>query len=251
MNEVMVIGNSLPEAYHKALCALSEEGVVSGVPDYQTTQKELSMTMVVKSPLEEPMISRCFIGGARDLEQYRQEILDGILDSEIERGNWDYTYHSRMNEQMDFIVAELQRNPESRRAVIDVRDWKADIQKSSPACLQHIQYFIRGGKLHCKVLFRSNDAPKASFMNAFALIMLQKRFADRLGVEIGSYTHRANSYHVYERDYPMLAGYIGRIKSGSEVTYYYAGDWDAQMEDAKEEIAAFVRARKAAAKQPR
>jgi hypothetical protein len=108
------------------------EGVVSGVPVYQRTQKELSMTMVVKSPLVEPMFSRCFIGGARDLEQYRQEILDGILDSEIERGNWDYTYHSRMNEQMDFIVAELQRNPESRRAVIDVRTGRADIQKMQP-----------------------------------------------------------------------------------------------------------------------
>jgi hypothetical protein len=40
-------------------------------------------------------------------------------------------------------------------------------------------------------------------------------------------------------------------KAGAKSPIYYAGDWDAQMEDAKEEIAAFVRARKAAAKQPR
>ena len=243
MKEIMVTGHSLPEAYHKALCALSEEGSAAGAPDYQTTQKELSMTMVVLSPLAEPMISRCFIGGARDLEQYRQEILDGILDSEIALGNWDYTYHSRMSEQIDFIVDELRRNPESRRAVIDIRDWKTDIQKDSPACLQHIQYFIRGGRLHCKVLFRSNDAPKASFMNAFALIMLQKRFADRLQVQIGSYTHRANSYHVYEKDFPLLSGFVSRIKSGGEVTYDYMGDWDAQMEEAKAEIDVFVKAR--------
>lgn len=244
MNEVLVTGNSLPEAYHNALLALSREGHICPVSDYNTNQKELSMTMVVENPLAEPMISRCFIGGAHDLEQYRQEILDGILDFEIDRGNWDYTYHSRMAQQFDFILSELRRNPDSRRAVIDVRDWKVDSEKSSPACLQHLQYLIRDGRLHCKVLFRSNDATKASFMNAFSLIMLQKRFADELNVRIGTYTHRANSFHAYENDFSLLEGYVKRISSGSEVTYYYQGDWDAQMEDAKSSISEFVKQRR-------
>lgn len=243
MNEVLVTGATLPEAYHKALLALSSEGQITPVSDYNTRQKEISVTMLVKEPLGEPMISRCFIGGARDLEQYRQEILDGILDFEIGKGNWDYTYHSRMAGQFDFILSELRRNPDSRRAVIDVRDWRIDSEKSSPACLQHIQYLIREGRLHCKVLFRSNDAAKASFMNAFSLIMLQKRFADELGVEMGTYTHRANSYHVYEKDFPLLDGYVKRITGGSEVTYYYEGDWAIQMDDAKKEIADFVKKR--------
>lgn len=244
MYEVLVTGETLPEAYHNALLALSRHGQITPVSDYGTAQKELSVTMVVKNPLKEPMISRCFIGGARDLEQYRQEILDGILDFEIEKGNWDYTYHSRMAEQFDFILSELRRNPDSRRAVIDVRDWRVDSKKSNPACLQHIQYFIRDGKLHCKVLFRSNDAAKASFMNAFSLIMLQKRFAGELGVDMGTYTHRANSYHVYEKDFPLLEGYVKRITGGGDVTYYYEGDWALQMEDFKEEIAEFVKKRK-------
>ena len=62
-------------------------------------------------PLKEPMISKLFIGGSKELEQYRQEILDGILDFEIERGNWAYTYHSRMAEQIPFIEAELSATP--------------------------------------------------------------------------------------------------------------------------------------------
>ena len=65
-------------------------------------------------------------------------------------------------EQFEFIENELRRNPSSRRAVIDVRDWRRDTAKESPACLQHIQYFIRDGALHCKVLFRSNDAPEGA-----------------------------------------------------------------------------------------
>lgn len=239
MEEALVRGRTLPEAYHAALRALAERGELSPVPDYNTNQKELSMTMVVAEPLAEPMISKLFIGGYRELEQYRQEMLDGILDFEIERGNWAYTYHSRMAEQLSFITRELRRNPDSRRAVIDVRDWRKDTESDDPACLQHLQYFIRGGALHCKVLFRSNDACKAAFMNAFALIMLQKRFADELGLPMGSYTHRANSFHCYERDFPMLEGYIRRMETG-EVTFDYEGDWEELMAEARPEIAEMV-----------
>lgn len=231
---------SLADAYNFALWKLHLYGKSVPCPDYNTTQKELSMTMIVRKPLEEPMISRCFIGGPRELEQYRQEMLDGILDFEVERGNWPYTYHQRMAAQIPLVIAELRRNPDTRRAVIDVRDWGRDLGNDDPACLQNIQYLIREGKLHCKVLFRSNDACKAAFMNAFALIMLQKRIADELGMEVGSYVHRANSFHCYEKDLPLLEGYVRRIENGDNVTYNYAGDWEEMMEEAKPEIAAMV-----------
>ena len=233
-------GRTLADAYHMALMDLHTVGDVVPCPDYNTTQTECSMTMVVDEPLGEPMISRLFIGGPRELEQYKQEMLDGILDFEVERGNWPYTYHQRMAAQIPLVIAELRRNPDSRRAVIDVRDWGRDMGSDDPACLQNIQYFIRGGKLHSKVLFRSNDACKAAFMNAFALIMLQKRIADELGVEMGTYTHRANSFHCYERDFPMLEGYVRRILNEHDLTYNYAGEWDALMDEAKPAIAKMV-----------
>lgn len=239
MKEYLIIGQTLPDAYHDALRALLCEGEESECPDWNTNQLELSMTMCVNEPLAEPMISKLFIGGYHELEQYRQEMLDGILDFEVEKGKWAYTYHQRMEKQIPFIIEELKRNPYSRRAVIVVRDWEVDSKSSDPACLQHIQYFVRDNKLHCKVVFRSNDACKATFMNAFALIMLQKRIADELGYEIGSYTHRANSFHCYEKDYDLLRGYIKRMDSG-DITYDYVGDWEELMEECKPEIAAMV-----------
>ena len=248
--EYNTYGDTLPEAYHKALYLLRECGELVDCPDYNTTQKELSMTIEIQNPLREPMISKLFVGDPHSLEQYRQEILDGILDFEVERGNWHYTYHQRMANQIGFIIDELRRNPDSRRAVIDVRT-SEDMGDDSPACLQNIQYMIRRNKLNCKVLFRSNDACKASFMNMFALIMLQKRIADELGIEVGSYTHRANSFHCYERDFAMLDGYVKRIEStgdwssetmfdNEDLCYYYEGDWDEQMEDEQASIAEFV-----------
>ena len=184
MHELFVTGRTLPEAYHSALIALYENHDELPCTDYNTTQKEASMTMVVPEPLEEPMISRLFIGDPRALEQYRQEMLDGILDFEVERGNWEYTYHQRMEKQLPWVIEELRRNPDTRRAVISIRS-EEDMRTGSPACLQNIHYLIRDGKLHCKVLFRSNDATKAAFMNAFALILLQKRVADAVGAGMG------------------------------------------------------------------
>jgi thymidylate synthase len=77
-------------------------------------------------------------------------------------------------------------------------------------------------------------------MNAFALIMLQKRIAEAVGVPVGSYTHRANSLHVYENDYDMLDGYLRRINAGGELAYNYVGDWDEIREEAKPGIAKMV-----------
>lgn len=237
MIESKVWGLTLPRAYHKALLELNESGCVTDCTDWNCKQKELSMTMVVENAILEPMISKLFIGGTRELQQYVMEILYGILDFEIEKGNWKYTYHDRIKDQIPFVISELKRNPSSRRAVISVRI-PDDIGSDDPACMQHLQYFIRENKLHCKVLFRSNDACKATFMNAFALIMLQKRIADELRVEVGSYTHRANSFHCYEKDFDMLNKYCERIEKSEEddITYEYVGEWKEMMDDDIPEI---------------
>jgi thymidylate synthase len=246
LKELLIKGRTLPEAYHNAIVALHNEGEVSDCPDYNQKQKECSMTIVVEEPLAEPMISKLFIGGHTDLEQYRQEVLDGILDFKIGHG-WDYTYHNRIAEQLPFIYEELRRNKDSRRAVIDVRDWKADTAhgNTSPACLQHMQFFIRDGKMHMKVLMRSNDAPEATFMNMFAFIMLQKRVADELQVEMGTYTHRANSFHCYEKDFKLIESYMRGIESGENITYEYKGFYKDLMEEAKPEISKKVEQLKA------
>ena len=61
MREALVFGRTLPEAYHKALVELSENGEHSDCADWNTTQKELSLTFQVAEPLGEPMISKLFI----------------------------------------------------------------------------------------------------------------------------------------------------------------------------------------------
>lgn len=224
MKTYFVNGQTLPEAYHMALTKLDA-----------TAEKEITVMMKVLNPLQEPMISKCGIFGPRELEQYRQEMLYGILDFEVERGNWHYTYHQRMAEWKLGVIDELKRDPDSRRAVIAIRDNEKDMTSGDPACLQTLQYMIRDGKLHCWVMFRSNDAVKACFMNMFALVMLQKEFADALGVPVGSYTHIATSWHCYPQDEEMLHTFVKNIAQ-RDCTYRYDGGWKELMEAEQDSI---------------
>jgi thymidylate synthase len=231
MKEFLITGHSLTEAYHRALAELETHGDILDCADWNQKQKECAMTVYIEDPLAEPRISRLIIGGAYDLQRYEMELLDGILDFKINAG-WDYTYHDRFYRYIPFVISELSRNRDSRRAVISIRDNETDSRNKDAACMQSIQFFIRDSKLDAMVLFRSNDLPEAFFFNAFGLIRLQERLAKELKVGVGTYTHRSNSMHCYEKDFNLLKNYVKAIneKPVEDLTYAYKGDWDEIME---------------------
>ena len=248
MKEFFIEGNTLPNAYHKALKALNEQGDIVDCPDYDQLQKECIMTIRVEDPMAEPRISKLLICGPKELRQYEMEMLDGILDFVIGKADnlWEYTYHERYAYQLDFIIEELKREPFSRRAIMSLRDFEVDSENTHPACLQSIQYFIRDEKLHCCVLFRSNDLPEAFFMNAFALIKLQEKVATELGVGMGSYTHRSNSMHAYEKNFGLIDGYVIKIDTEAEedIVYEYDGYFEDMMKEYDDEIFAMVNSKR-------
>jgi len=239
VKEIFIQSQNLTQGYHAALLALYGQGDTVGCPDYNQLQKECSMTVSVEHPTQEPRISKLIIGGHYELQQYVMEVLDGILDFKIGDGTcWEYTYHDRYAHQIPFILGELKRNPLTRRAVMNIRDFAVDSANADPACLQSIQFFIRGNALHMKVLFRSNDLPEAFFFNAFALIKLQERIAGELCLPVGTYTHRSNSMHCYEKDFAMLERFAKSVKTSpaEELTYEYDGFYRSLMEESIPEI---------------
>lgn len=232
---INVRGESIVDAYHSALKMLRLEGDVVDCPDWNTQCLEASATIVIEDPLKEPMISGLSICDPLSLEKYRMEMLDGLLDWSVAAGLEPYTYHMRIGAQEDRAITELRRCRDSRRAAITVRQtWDYDLPDAP--CLQHIQFMIRNNALQSFVLFRSNDAAKAAFMNMFALVMLQKKVADALEVDVGGMVYTANSFHCYQRDWQMLEGYVRAIESGDPPAFYYVGDWDELMAQEHERI---------------
>lgn len=107
--------------------------------------------------------------------------------------------------QLDNVKALLERNPNSRRAVIQLYDAKdiAEKRKTIP-CTCTLQFFIRGGRLDVSVTMRSNDAFYGLAHDIFAFSMLQEIMARSLRVKIGKYKHYVGSLHLY-RDMSELA----------------------------------------------
>ena len=258
MKDIFIEGRTLPEVYHKGISALISEGQWADCSDWNLkgqesySQLECRMTLHVEEPLAEPRISKLVICGPRELEQYRLEILDGILDFavdvSVERDGRlealeDYTYHHRMTQPFDqlaFAVDELRRNSQmsSRRAVIGIRDNGLDSRLENPACLQNLQFFVRGGRLDLCVMFRSNDFAQAFFMNAFAFICLQESVAERLGIPVGTYSQTSNSMHVYEQNIEVFKAYVQKVASEpiEELTYSYEGFFKEAMDAEREGI---------------
>ncbi len=231
-----VRGKSLAEAWENSLLALHGEGaeIRTEYDEKDASGRfvhppslDATMIMVTEDPASEPLIHRAFPGGLEDLEEYRQEVLDGIKDHWVRDPNdpadkrWEYTYHARLfaygvpgrgepTDQLARALEKLAGAPYTRRAqAITWQVW-SDPDCYDPPCLQSI--WLRVGEdeagewlLNMNVRFRSRDAYDAAFMNCFALISLQKKLAGQLSekagrkVKLGRYCDMSDSYHVYGR----------------------------------------------------
>jgi len=229
-------GRSLAEAWENSLLELARGGAevrteydardASGA-FVDPPSLDCTMLMVVEDPASEPLIHRAFPGGLEDLEEYRQEVLDGIKDHWVRDPEdpsdkrWEYTYHERLVryrvpgrsggiDQLEAAARKLAEAPHSRRAqAITWQPW-IDPDCSDPPCLQSMWFRVvpdAAGvwRLNMNVRFRSRDAFDAAFMNCFAFVHLMERMARRIGelagrqVLLGRYCDLSDSYHIYGR----------------------------------------------------
>lgn len=102
--------------------------------------------------------------------------------------------------QWEHVKAMLQKDPNSRQAVIHIKDADNTPTKDTP-CTVYLQFLLRDGKLNLSVHMRSNDIWMGVPYDMFSFTFLQMKMAMELGVDIGQYTHYAGSLHVYARDY--------------------------------------------------
>ena len=227
-------GRSLAEAWENSLLELSKNGAEvrteydakdSDGSFAEPPSLDATMIMVVEDPASEPLIHRAFPGGLEDLEEYRQEVLDGIKDHWVrDPGDpsdkrWEYTYHERLTayrvpglegriNQLDWVARKLSEAPYSRRAqAVTWQPW-IDPDCDDPACLQSMWFRVLPGSedvwhLNMNVRFRSRDAFDAAYMNCFAFVHLMERMAGEIGrkagreVRLGRYVDMSDSYHIY------------------------------------------------------
>jgi thymidylate synthase len=120
--------------------------------------------------------------------------------------------------QFEYVVKTLKDDPSSRRASLSLLKREHLFEENKDVvCTYAINFTIEAKKLHMTVHMRSNDVIYGFTNDAFCFwhlylyvyTVLKHHMSD---LKTGTYTHMANSMHVYDRHYSMISDivYMGR-----------------------------------------
>jgi thymidylate synthase len=119
--------------------------------------------------------------------------------------------------QFDTVINLLRKKSTTRKAIIqlfDANDLRGDY-KDVP-CTCSLQFMVRAESLHLSVVMRSNDAYIGLPHDVFSFTMIQELAARTLGCELGTYSHYAGSFHIYEKNIEAAKQYIDEGWQGQE-----------------------------------
>jgi thymidylate synthase len=171
-------------------------------------------------------------------------VVDGKLNS-------NYGYYMFKRGGVDWVVDELTRDRDSRRAVFTILDHThAKVETKDFPCTYGMGFRIRDNRLNATVRMRScdaiwgfcNDLPAFSLVQEMVLKYLQRVYP---GLEMGTYHHSADSFHVYERHFSLLDALAARtpdkfsvilcpqMSSADEVDFLRTGDFSTIPESFK------------------
>lgn len=185
--------------------------------DRKEEMLEIQLCLDIENPISDPYISKSIPCGLEQLLSYDDEFLYGTADD----SGWKYTYHKLYSVYYDKLIAELNRNLNTRRACIALG--QGDINfTSDPPCLQLMMFNIVDDKLEMTCVFRSNDGVKAFPMNIHAIGRLQEQVAKELGYQVGPLHYLANNFHCYHNDLHTLEQYCNIFETASTNRRFYS-----------------------------
>lgn len=133
-----------------------------------------------------------------------------VNDKGLINSNYGQYIFGELN-QFDFVINELIRDKDSRRAVITILQpyhTIADDLKDVP-CTYGLSFRIRENKLNMTVKMRSQDSyfglgsdvPIFSMLHEMLYVMLKEAYPE---LQYGKYHHFVESFHIYERHFQFL-----------------------------------------------
>lgn len=101
--------------------------------------------------------------------------------------------------QMDYILEEGKKNPNSRRLVIEM--WNVDDlpHMNLPPCAHHLQFLNMNGKTNLILKQRSQDFCVANTFNVCEYSLLVHMVARHWGLEAGELLHVIGDCHIYNK----------------------------------------------------
>lgn len=166
------------------------------------------------------------LAGRRDvawLERFNQRMATFSDDGEVFNAAYGYRWRNQFDlsraydegttDQLTAIVDLLKRDPDSRRAVLQIWDARADLAVNSKdlACNTQAMFKVRAGALNMTVSNRSNDMIWGCYgANAVHFSILLEYVASRLKLAVGVYRQVSDSFHAYRDTWGKVSEIEGR-----------------------------------------
>jgi thymidylate synthase len=114
--------------------------------------------------------------------------------------NSNYGWQWNRGNQLNYVIDELKRDKDSRRAVLSIYDGKEnkDYKYDTP-CTMSISFVIENDRLCMSVYMRSNDLWFGFCNDQYCFSKLQELVAGKLNIDMGWYYHFATDLHLYSQ----------------------------------------------------
>jgi len=107
------------------------------------------------------------------------------------------TADGRVIDQMQQVVDEIKRNPDSRRLMVSAWNVGELNKMALPPCHLLLQFYVAAGKLSCKLTQRSADAFLGVPFNIASYALLTHLVAQQCDLEVGEFLWSGGDCHIY------------------------------------------------------
>ncbi len=107
------------------------------------------------------------------------------------------TADGRSINQIDQVIEQIQKNPDSRRLMVSAWNVGEIEQMALPPCHTMFQFFVQDGELSCQLYQRSADLFLGVPFNLASYALLTLMVAQVTGLKPGTFVHTFGDLHLY------------------------------------------------------
>ncbi|HBN52782.1 MAG TPA: thymidylate synthase [Stenotrophomonas sp.] len=120
------------------------------------------------------------------------------------------TADGREIDQMQWLVEEIRRNPDSRRLVVSAWNVGELSQMALMPCHNLFQFYVADGRLSCQLYQRSGDIFLGVPFNIASYALLTHMVAQATGLGVGDFVHTLGDAHLYSNHYEQAREQLSR-----------------------------------------